>query len=861
MRWLYWLLGVWWTVSACAKVFVSERHRLPFPGTQPSAVLATEHGVYALDLEGRLWRVAPGKALVVTQGMSGALGLGAGEGGIWIADPVGSRVFKTDLQGKTLRQIKLTESEHPVVVIEGEGRLFWAEREHRLCWQILSSGERQCFGERGKQPGQFDFPGQMALDRDGFLWVTDILNGRVQVFAKDGRFFGQVGRFGFGSGELFRPVGLAIDPSRDLVFVSDGYFGTISVFQGAAFLGLVEDEQGPLRLQSPTGLSYHNGRLYVADTGGNAIWQLQLTVVGEEAIFRPQAVSPHLAQKDCLLCHLEWAKVSESTRAPDGAGILPVGSLAMCYSCHNGPIMDSRAIIADGAQHPTVYERPEEKARHQRQGQRQDEIPELFALARPSALALSCANCHTPHTNSDGQVLYAGHRNAWLRVPNRDGDLCERCHASRGKGTRQAHLGHPHSGKNHPLGIALSSPPHPEASGYPSDPELQHGLPEVLKRKGAALDSQGRLICQTCHQIHGGYGEAQLTVLPTEALCTACHRRQASQSKQEARRKGVHPIGVELDEPVTLGGETINKVTCSSCHRVHDGTPGTSLLPAGIQQASALCQNCHKRQHAEGKDDARHKHVHPVNLKLEKAVEVAGKKRETLDCLSCHAVHAGKPNTPALVEEHREGELCRPCHEKHLLVVGSDHDLRITAKDSRNHFEQSPQEAGVCGSCHTMHRGKELGEMFLSAVRRVGHPEQPVEGRGHRTEFQRDKLCLNCHQDHPQALARKKVVEAFSHPYQQIILQSKELPLLQPNGNTADVGAIGCITCHDPHVWKPGDSTRHRENQEGDAQSSFLRQSRPEKTFCLSCHGFAVRLKFLYFHDPKLVRHKLEDLK
>ena len=130
-------------------------------------------------------------------------------------------------------------------------------------------------------------------------------------------------------------------------------------------------------------------------------------------------------------------------------------------------------------------------------------------------------------------------------------------------------------------------------------------------------------------------------------------------------------------------------------------------------------------------------------------------------------------------------------------------------------------------------------------------------------------MCLNCHQDHPKAIARDKVVAWFSHPAKQIVMRSDKdkMPLLDGGEADADFGAIGCATCHDPHVWAPkhrGAKTpplaRNAKNLEGDPHSSFLRETRPEKTFCHNCHGLELREKYKYFHD-RFIRGVVDYLK
>ena len=45
-----------------------------------------------------------------------------------------------------------------------------------------AGAELRRIGERGASPGTFNFPTNLALDRDGRLHVADSLNFRIQVF-------------------------------------------------------------------------------------------------------------------------------------------------------------------------------------------------------------------------------------------------------------------------------------------------------------------------------------------------------------------------------------------------------------------------------------------------------------------------------------------------------------------------------------------------------------------------------------------------------------------------------------------------------------------------------------------------------
>ena len=71
------------------------------------------------------------------------------------------------------------------------------------------------WGVLGKGDGEFDHPGDIALDPEAeILYVTDIYNNRIQKFDYDGNFISQWGSLGSGAGQFNRPAGITIDPAN-----------------------------------------------------------------------------------------------------------------------------------------------------------------------------------------------------------------------------------------------------------------------------------------------------------------------------------------------------------------------------------------------------------------------------------------------------------------------------------------------------------------------------------------------------------------------------------------------------------------------------------------------------------------------
>ena len=71
-------------------------------------------------------------------------------------------------------------------------------------------------GISGSDEGQFDGPGDVAVDSSGDLYVADYGNGRIQKFTSDGKFITTWGSSGSGEGQFDFPDDVAVDSSGDV---------------------------------------------------------------------------------------------------------------------------------------------------------------------------------------------------------------------------------------------------------------------------------------------------------------------------------------------------------------------------------------------------------------------------------------------------------------------------------------------------------------------------------------------------------------------------------------------------------------------------------------------------------------------
>lgn len=133
-------------------------------------------------------------------------------------------------------------------------------------------------GTMGMAKKEFRFPFLMDIDKNGKLYIVEVINTRVKVLNPEGEYLTNIGDWGVERGEFYRPKGVAID-SKNRVFVSDGYLGIIQVFdQDGDFLSVLGDSKGNIiKFTTPTGLFIDTKmKLYVVEMLANRVRVLSL---------------------------------------------------------------------------------------------------------------------------------------------------------------------------------------------------------------------------------------------------------------------------------------------------------------------------------------------------------------------------------------------------------------------------------------------------------------------------------------------------------------------------------------------------------------------------------------------------------
>ncbi len=463
----------------------------------------------------------------------------------------------------------------------------------------------------------------------------------------------------------------------------------------------------------------------------------------------------------CVVCHPSRDRAAFQQLARRRGVLLGDESAQafVCLSCHNGSVRDDRERLFRGGQHPTGIRatRP---------------VPEPFRLYPGGRI--ECGTCHSPHAPGE-----AGRR--WLRALPEGNEPCASCHPGR----EDLHLGR-----------ALS----PDQAA-------------AVQARGGRQEA-GRIVCATCHTVHGARGPALLIAAYGSSrsdVCRLCHAGLAvkgSPPGTESLACGECHVPHSTDplmasprsscarcHPGHAGkGEHPARTTyCSECHSVH-----SPVRPRGYEGAllrlppwgGSLCLPCHPAQGARHGSSTGFQ-GRPPEVLVRRGIALG--PDGAVECLSCHRAHAARFE-PLLVLDG--GVLCLYCHPEQSPFGARGPKPGV-------HPVAVPAEGGgvlTCRTCHTAH-GADTGDTACRDCHRDvgaagGHGGEPGCGGCHgiHAADAPAERCARCHDEtdaiHPVGTGGP----------------AGGFPLWDEAGRKGPWGRMGCPTCHDPHA--PGAAPR-----------------------------------------------------
>lgn len=160
-----------------------------------------------------------------------------------------------------------------------DGRLAVADTHyHRIVFFDKNGRDLGHLGSFGRGPGEFVYPITVVDDDEGNLYVGEYGgNDRIQKFDRAGKFLLEFGTFGTEPGQLQRPSGLLWHEGR--VFIADAFNNRLQVFSDSGeFLEVLTSSEKGTPLQYPYDLALSkSGDLFVVEYTAGRVSRFDLT--------------------------------------------------------------------------------------------------------------------------------------------------------------------------------------------------------------------------------------------------------------------------------------------------------------------------------------------------------------------------------------------------------------------------------------------------------------------------------------------------------------------------------------------------------------------------------------------------------
>ncbi len=178
---------------------------------------AKEFDFFSTDLSGPL--VNPGGIFTSKAGYK------------YLADRGRGEILEFDRSDRFTRVFKDGDQFSPVDVVVDGDRVYACDvqRSEIKVFDRVSGIVVQTITGSGEPGGSLHTPSHLAIDDRGYIYVTDFLNFRVQVFDNEGIFVRVIGEPGDYPGSMPRPKGIAVDRDNHL-YAIDSAFELVQIF-------------------------------------------------------------------------------------------------------------------------------------------------------------------------------------------------------------------------------------------------------------------------------------------------------------------------------------------------------------------------------------------------------------------------------------------------------------------------------------------------------------------------------------------------------------------------------------------------------------------------------------------------------
>nr|MBF0221230.1 SMP-30/gluconolactonase/LRE family protein [Desulfobulbaceae bacterium] len=240
---------------------------------RPYGITVSKGSMYVTDTLTSVWRFNfKNKKIHKLQGDKGlgkivrAQNVAADDNGnLFVADPDRKMVLQYDKNDLYVRGFTDPAGWKPVDLATFDGQLFVCDATHAKggikVFDIESGEMIQTIGDSGPPKDRLGIATGIAMDKDGYLYVTDAGNFQIKKYDRDGHFRGFLGKPGNSPGHIGRPKGIAVD-REGKIFEVDAAFDTVQVFSPNGFvLGLLGgpgSAPGTLTLPAGVHIDYDN---------------------------------------------------------------------------------------------------------------------------------------------------------------------------------------------------------------------------------------------------------------------------------------------------------------------------------------------------------------------------------------------------------------------------------------------------------------------------------------------------------------------------------------------------------------------------------------------------------------------------
>jgi DNA-binding beta-propeller fold protein YncE len=160
------------------------------------------------------------------------------------------------------------------VAVDSAGNVYVSDTRNNRIKKLTGQGVPVTqWGGLGKSAGSFNYPQGLATDGSNNLYVADVQNHRIQKFTADGTFITQWGELGADPGKFNRPYNVAVDKAGN-VYVADHDNNRVEKFtsDGKYLKTFGAVGTGAGQLQAPQGVAVdESGNVYVGDGGNGRI--------------------------------------------------------------------------------------------------------------------------------------------------------------------------------------------------------------------------------------------------------------------------------------------------------------------------------------------------------------------------------------------------------------------------------------------------------------------------------------------------------------------------------------------------------------------------------------------------------------